>query len=88
MELSIKAKLENVFKAKNFTDSKSGEVTEGKWQLNFIELVEGEEGSQMVMHKVSIPEEKAQQYKDKIGNTISVPVKAFVNKGKLGFYGV
>lgn len=88
MELLIKAKLENVFKAKNFTDSKSGEVTEGKWQLNFIELVEGEEGSQMVMHKVSIPEEKVQQYKDKIGNIISVPVKAFVNKGKLGFYGV
>ena len=89
MELTLKAKLENVFKAKDFVNKSSGEIeSKGKWQLNFIEMVDGEEGQQMVMHKVSIPEERVKQYQDKIGTLISLPVKTFISKGKVGFYGI
>ncbi len=89
MELTLKAKLENVFKAKDFINKSSGEIeSKGKWQLQFMELVQSEEGSQMVMHKISIPDDKVKQYEDKIGNIISLPVKTFVNKNQVGFYGV
>lgn len=88
MELLLKGKLENVFKAKDYKDKTSGEVTPGKYQAQFFEQVEGEEGVQLVVHKISLPEEKANQLKNKVGDIISLPVKAFVNKGKLGYYGI
>lgn len=89
MELILKVKVENVFLAKDFINKENGQVeTKGKWQLNFIELVESEQGNQMVMHKMSIPDEKVTQYKDNIGKVVSIPVKTFVNKNKVGFYGV
>jgi len=88
MELIIKAKLENVFKAKDFK-SKDGETdSKGKWQLQFMEKVEGDEGFQINIHKVSIPEDKAAQYKTKIGSVIEVPVKSMALKNKVIYYGV
>ena len=88
MELIIKAKLENVFKARDFK-SKDGESdSKGKWQLQFMEKVEGEEGFQMNIHKVSIPDDKAVQYKTKIGSVIEVPVKSMALKNKVIYYGV
>lgn len=88
MELILKGKLENVFKAKDYKDKSSGEVTPGKHQAQFIEQIESEEGSQLVIHKVSIPEERAIQLKNKIGEIVSLTVKAYANKGQIGFYGV
>lgn len=89
MEITLKAKLENVYKSKDFINKSSGLVeSKGKWQLNFIELVQSEEGSQMVMHKVSVPDDKVKQYQDKIGTLVSIPVKTFVNKNQVGFYGI
>lgn len=88
MELIIKAKLENVFKARDFK-SKDGESdSKGKWQLQFMEKVEGDEGFQINIHKVSIPEDKAAQYKSKIGSVIEVPVKSMALKNKVIYYGV
>ena len=88
MELIIKAKLENVFKARDFK-SKDGESdSKGKWQLQFMEKVEGDEGFQMNIHKVSIPEDKAAQYKNEIGSVIEVPVKSMALKNKVIYYGV
>jgi hypothetical protein len=88
MELVLKGKLENVFKAKDYKDKISGDVTPGKYQAQFIEQVESDEGSQLVIHKVSVPEEKVQLLKNKIGEIVSLPVKAYSNKGQVGFYGV
>ena len=88
MELIIKAKLENVFKAKDFK-SKDGESdSKGKWQLQFIEKVEGDEGFQINMHKVSIPDDKVVQYKSKIGSVIEVSVKSMSFNNKVLYYGV
>ena len=89
MEQLLKGKLENIFLAKDFLNKETGEIeTKGKWQAQFIERVESEEGIQMVMHKVSLPEEKAKQLKSKVGETVTINVKAYVQKGKLGFYGI
>jgi len=90
MELILRAKLENVFKAKDFVNKSSGETeSKGKWQLQFMEKIESvEDGFQMVIHKVSVPEEKVAEYKTKIGSTISLPVKVATIKGKIYYYGV
>ncbi len=88
MELIIKAKLENVFKAKDFKSKDGATDSKGKWQLQFMEKVEGDEGYQMNIHKVSIPDDKAAQYKNKIGSVIEVPVKSMALKNKVIYYGV
>jgi len=88
MELLLKGKLENIFKAKDYKDKLSGEITPGKYQAQFFEQIEGEEGVQLVVHKISLPDEKAIQLKAKIGEIISLPVKAYSNKNTVGFYGI
>ena len=88
MELILKGILENVFKAKDFI-GKSGEVeSKGKWQLQFMEKVESEDGYQIVIHKVSVPDEKVSLYRDSIGVSIEVPVKAFSSSNKVLYYGI
>ena len=89
MELILKAKLENMFKAKDFINKSTGQVeSKGKWQLQFMERVEGEEGFQMNIHKVSIPDDKVAFYRDEIGSVVEVPVKAMALKNKVIYYGV
>jgi len=88
MQIVISGKLENVYKSKDFTDKDSGEVTKGKYQLQFMERVESEEGAQLVVHKISIPQDKAKQYQGKVGENVQVPVKSFAQKGNVIYYGV
>ncbi|HIC78262.1 MAG TPA: hypothetical protein EYP02_03680 [Sulfurovum sp.] len=88
MKLIIKAKLENVFKARDFKSKDGTTESKGKWQLQFMEKIEGDEGFQINIHKVSIPDEKAADYKNKIGSVIEVPVKSMALKNKVIYYGV
>lgn len=88
MTLTLSGKLENVFKAKDFSNKKTGEVKIGKWQLQFHEEVEMEEGKQLVIHKVSIPDEKAREYVSKVGDIVNVLVKPYSYNGSIGYYGV
>lgn len=89
MELYLKARLENVFRTKDFMDKTTGQIaTKGKYQLQFIEEVEGAEGVQLVIHKVSIPDSLAMTYLDKRGQDVEIKVKPLVNGGKVSFYGV
>ena len=88
MKLIIKAKLENVFKARDFKSKDGTGDSKGKWQLQFIEKIEGDEGFQINIHKVSIPNEKASFYKSKIGSEIEVPVKSMALKNKVIYYGI
>ena len=88
MKLLIEAKLENVFKPKEFKDKDSGEIKSQKWQLEFLEKVEGEEGTQTVIHKVSVPDEKINLFKDKVGKIVTVEVKSWRTGNKSGYYGV
>ena len=88
MELVLKGQLENVFKAKDFIN-KNGELeSKGKWQLQFMEKVEGDDGFQIVIHKVSVPDDKVFLYRDSIGIDIEVPVKAFSSNNKVLSYGI
>jgi lysyl-tRNA synthetase class II len=88
MELTLNGKLENVYQSKEYTNAKTGVVTPSKWSLQFMEELETEQGVQLVIHKVNVPNEKIKEYKDKVGDLISVPVKVWVMNGKVGFTGV
>lgn len=88
MTLTLSGKLENVFKAKDYTNKKTGETKIGKWQLQFHEEVDMEEGKQLVIHKVSIPDEKVKDYINKFGEVVEVPVKAYTYNNSIGYYGV
>jgi hypothetical protein len=87
MGLIYEGELENVYQTKEYTN-KSGEVTPAKWSLQFLEKIQSEQGVQLVIHKINVPTEKISMYKDKVGDLISVPVKAWVMNGKVGFTGV
>lgn len=89
MELILKAKIENVFKSKDYTDKKTGVVTDGKWKIQTFNNVEQEDGSnQIKLVDISIPEPQAQKYKDSVGEVIELKVSTYVHAGKVGFYGI
>lgn len=88
MELTLNGKLENVYQSKEYTNSKTGVVTPSKWSLQFLEELKTEQGVQLVIHKVNVPTEKIALYKDKVGDIINVPVKAWAMNGKIGFTGI
>ncbi len=88
MELYLRGKLQNVFRTKDFTSKENGMVTRGKYQLQFMEELEGAEGVQLVIHKVSIPDILAMNFIGKVGEDVELKVKPIVNGGKISFYGV
>ncbi len=88
MELLAKLKLDNIYKAKDFLDRKSGETTTGKWKIQTFQKVDGEEGEQMKLVDISIPDEIAKSLKDKVGQTVTIPVATFVNNNRVGYYGI
>jgi len=88
MELLLKMKIENIFKAKDFEDKKTGETKLSKWKLQGFEKIDTAEGSQIKLIDVSIPDEQYNVLKDKVGQTVTIPVKTFINNNKVGFYGV
>jgi len=88
MELLAKVKIENLFKAKDFIDKKSGETTTGKWKIQTFDNIESEDGMQMKLVDISVPDEVAERLKNKIGETVSIPVGTFINNNRIGFYGL
>lgn len=86
MELLAKVKIENIFKAKDFT--KDGETKVGKWKIQTFDNIETENGTQMKLVDISIPDELAKSLQEKIGTTVSIPVGTFINNKKVGFYGL
>lgn len=91
MELLAKLKVENIYLAKDYKDPKTQEViTEGKWRLQTFERTEGEQGMQMKLIDISMPEEEAKKLQNKIGETVTIKIKPFVFKGtnKVGYYGI
>jgi hypothetical protein len=88
MELLAKVKIENLFKAKDFIDKKSGETTTGKWKIQTFDNIESEDGMQMKLVDISVPDEVAERLKNKIGETVTVPVGTFISNNRVGFYGL
>jgi hypothetical protein len=88
MELLLKAKIENLFKAKDFKDKDSGEITPGKWKLQTFDNIETENGTQMKLVDISIPDGEVSKYQEKIGQTVTIPVGTYISKGRVGYYGL
>ena len=88
MELLAKVKIENIFKAKDFTDKKSGETKPGKWKIQTFDNIETDEGIQMKLVDISITDEFAKSILNKKGETVTIPVGTFINNNKVGFYGL
>ncbi len=88
MELLAKLKIDNIYKAKDFVDKKTGETTSGKWKLQTFEKVDSEQGQQMKLVDISIPDELAKSLEKKIGETVTIPVATFINNNRVGYYGV
>lgn len=88
MELLARVKIENMFKAKDFTDKKSGEVKVGKWKVQTFDNVETEQGTQMKLVDISIPDELAKSLEKKVGEVVSIPVGTFINGNRVGLYGL
>jgi hypothetical protein len=88
MELIAKVKIENLFKAKDFIDKKSGETTTGKWKIQTFDNIDTEQGMQMKLVDISIPDELAERIKNKIGETVSIPVGTYISNNRVGYYGL
>lgn len=84
--MSLKLKIENLFKAKDFTDKKTGEVSKGKWKIQTFETIETAEGEQMKLVDISISEQVHQKIKDMIGKEVVIPVGTYISNNRVGFY--
>ncbi|MGB5966667.1 MAG: hypothetical protein WBG65_14185 [Sulfurimonadaceae bacterium] len=90
METLIKGKLFNVFKTKDFTNKETQEVRAGKWQLQFLtekDMGDGQ-GEQMILDKISIPSSMIHEYKDKVGEDVTVKVGIMADGKKVIYYGI
>lgn len=88
MQLILQGKLENIFRSKDFSNKKTGEESRGKWQLQFMEEQEGADGVQLVIHKVSVPDNQMLALREKVGEIVQINVRAFINQGRVAYYGV
>jgi len=88
MKLLLELKIENIFKSKDFTDSKSGEIKLGKWKVQGFNNVETEQGMQIKLVDVSVPDEVALKLKEHIGKVVSIEVGTYSNNGRVGYYGI
>ncbi len=88
MELLAKVKVDNIYKSKDFIDKTSGETTPGKWKIQTFQKVESEQGEQMKLIDISIPDELAKSLEKKTGEVVTIPVATYVSNGRVGFYGI
>lgn len=89
IKLILEMKVENIFRANDF--EKEGQETKvGKWKLQGFNEIDTQEGKQLKVFDVSIPDSVYPKYKEQIGKVVSVPVAIWVDKktGNHGFFGV
>lgn len=86
MKLKLVLKIENLFKAKDFEDKKTGEVTNGKWKIQTFDHVETAQGKQMKLIDISIPQELYEVFKTKVGQEVEMLVGTYISNNKVGFY--
>ncbi len=88
MKVIVEGVLDNLFKKPDYTDKVSGETKEGKYiaQVKIEEELKNKEIRKETFD-ISLPNEKASQYKDLVGETIQITCQYF-SKEKITFYGV
>ncbi len=85
--LTIKAKLAGIFKANDFKNAESGEVTLGKTKLQLLTNRKmKDESNKQELLDISIPDEKVSLYKSKVGQEVSVDVGLIAKN--YTFYGI
>ena len=89
MKLLLELKIENMFKSKDFKDKDTGEVKVGKWKIQTFDNIQNDDGSeQLKLYDVSIPDDKVNDLKSKIGKVVTIPVSTYVNGSRVGYYGI
>ena len=89
MDIFIKAKLFSAFQKPDFTNKDTGEITKGKYILQLISERKLSNGENKVdLTDISVPASLVNQFKDKVGNVVTVPVGAMAANKSVIFYGV
>lgn len=85
--LILKAELMGIYKANDFKDKTTGNVTVGKIKLQLLSKQTMQDNStKMTLLDVSIPDDKVNLYpKEKIGKTVEVDVGII---GEVKYYGI
>lgn len=84
--LIIKGHLLGIFTNSDFTNKETGEVVKGKTKLQLLvkkPLNNGQYKNELI--DLSIPTDKVQQYRSRIGKDVEVEVSYI---GKVTFYGI
>lgn len=88
MKLLLELEVTNIYKSKDFTDKDSGEVKKGKWKIQTFDKILSEDGEQLKLYDISLPDNKVDSYRESLGETIQIPVSTYVANGRVGYYGV
>jgi len=84
--LILKAKLFGLYRSNDYTNKETGEVQVGKTKLQLLTDRKMKDGSQkQELLDISIPSEKIQLYKNKVGQEVSVEIGLI---GKVNYYGI
>jgi len=86
MKVIIEGQLLSIFRAPDFTDKETGEVTMGKHKLQLLvesELANGE--IKQEVKDISIPSKQLKEYEDKVGKPIQLKCD-FISKSSVNFY--
>ena len=88
--LVYRGTLTNIFKRPDRQDKETGIFKEGKFQLEFLEhkKLKDSEDYQTVLQRISIPNEKIKNYRDKVGQEVEVLVDYFTKSNQTFLYGV
>lgn len=87
MKVSIQGKLMSLYKAPDFKDKDTGEVTSiGKHKLQLLVETKLSNGSvKHDMQDISIPDEQLKSYEGQIGKEVNVSCN-YVSKSQVSFY--
>jgi hypothetical protein len=86
MKIIVEGNLISLYKAPDFTDKESGEVTHGKYKLQLLVDSELSNGNiKQEMQDISIPDEKVPEYKAQIGKKVQVKCD-FISKSNVSFF--
>lgn len=84
--LTIKAKLLGVYRSNDYTNQETGVVQVGKTKLQLLTNRKMKDDSdKQELLDISIPPEKVNLYKNKVGQEVSVDVGVI---GKVTYYGI
>lgn len=88
--LVYRGTLTNIFKRPDRQDKETGEFKEGKFQLEFLEYkkLKDSEDYQTVLQRISIPNTKVRDYREKVGQEVEVTVDYFTKSNQTILYGV